>query len=236
MNRSKEIEAEWIGLAPGIARSGFIPFPYRIPEGYFNGFYERLILRIRKEQSGMLSEGVTELSAEKEIESISPLLAGIPRKTPYQVPADYFARFSVGEQKAGAARGSFDTELSPVMPVRSTGAAVGTGKGVSTAPVIRMTRSRGWMRIAAAAVVTAVILTGAFFYMNPAQPASVSGQLAQVSDQDMLNFMENTDMPAEVSMEAAASQTGPQSFSDNEVSDLMSNVSDDELEHYYAAN
>ncbi len=208
MNRSKEIEAEWIGLAPGIAGSGFIPVPYRVPEGYFSRFYDRLIMRIRTEQSGLSGVGKDDLSAGAEIESISPLLAGISRKTPYQVPAGYFARFSVDEQRV---------ETSP-------------------APVIRMNRSRGWMRIAAAAVVTAVILTGAFFYLNPGQPASVSGQLAQVSDQDMMNFMENTDMPAEPSMDAAASQPGPQSFTDNEVSDLMSNVSDDELEHFYAAN
>ena len=237
MNRSKEIEAEWISLAPDLASSGYIPVPFRVPEGYFQGFYDRLIMAIRTEASGGLLTGQSaetfeEESAAAEIESISPFLAGLSRKTPYQVPENYFAQFRVSEEKAAAIVADFGSSLP--LETGIVDSETGAGRAAAgQAPVIKMKHHRSWMRMALAAMITAVVLTGAFFYFRPAAIATVSNELAKVSDEDMENFVATQDMPpnaADSSIILADANTA--SFNDSDITDLMSNVSDTELSDY----
>lgn len=92
------------------------PLPFRVPEGYFNGFAETMLFALKPLQwrindlekqrinpfrvppgyfeglpAGMLLK-IKEFdkSARQEIEELSPLLAGISRQTPYTVQEEYF--------------------------------------------------------------------------------------------------------------------------------------------------
>jgi hypothetical protein len=59
-------------LEPGI--------PYAVPTGYFDNLLPELMKRIH----------AMEGSAKTEIETLSPLLAGIKREMPFEVPGKYF--------------------------------------------------------------------------------------------------------------------------------------------------
>src|SRR5215211_6107060 len=62
------------------------PEIYSVPDGYFENFAASVLLKIRGGQD----------SVQEELESIAPFLAGIPRKTPFSVPENYFAQVTEG--------------------------------------------------------------------------------------------------------------------------------------------
>ena len=72
---SAELKALDSQLSPGVNTN-----PYSVPDGYFEGLADRILARIKSD----------DVSAEEEINSLSPLLAGLSRKMPFEVPADYF--------------------------------------------------------------------------------------------------------------------------------------------------
>lgn len=191
MERSTEIAAELQGIAPALAELGIPGQPYRIPIGYFDQFYNSLIEKIQ-------------LGAEEpdnEIRALSPLLAGLERKSPYNVPAGYF------------------DELSVPTPVPSR----------QKAPVFSLRRVRPVLRYAVAAMLTGVIATAAFFFFHKSSNDPLSA-LNAISDQEMANYLENHDVhwvPG-----TSSTPTASVSYDDNDISDLLSNVSDDELEAY----
>jgi hypothetical protein len=80
MNRSNHIQDELNGLnssLPSEVNSG----PYAVPDGYFDEFAATVLARIKGSQS---------LTAAEEISQLSPLLAGISRSMPFELPAGYF--------------------------------------------------------------------------------------------------------------------------------------------------
>src|SRR5690242_17602484 len=56
---------------------------YSVPQGYFESFAASVLQRIRLEQA---------VSASEEIGALSPLLAGLSKKMPYDVPENYFTQ------------------------------------------------------------------------------------------------------------------------------------------------
>ena len=49
---------------------------FSVPEGYFEGLASSVLAKVK----------ASEASVQKELAEISPLLAGIPKVTPYSVP------------------------------------------------------------------------------------------------------------------------------------------------------
>ncbi len=99
MENSKEILTELQEIAPLLSKDGVSRIPYIIPSGYFEDFSAILMSRIRLEAAGIPDPAMAgmltrnepaEISPLEEISSMSPLLAGIQKKNPYQVPAGYF--------------------------------------------------------------------------------------------------------------------------------------------------
>lgn len=138
---------------------------YAIPEGYFEGFAAKVLSRIKagdeitadisflpKENPYRVPVGYFDGLEEKimdairnhadhqnsqeELETLSPLLSSLNKKPVYSVPEDYFANFEV---------------------------AIGNQK--SKAKVIGIT-GRKWIRYAAAAVVTGIIVLAGFMIYN----------------------------------------------------------------------
>src|SRR5437763_8115106 len=55
--------------------------PFAVPEGYFEGLSDDILMKVREQGSNTALEEITQLS---------PLLAGISRKMPNYIPENYF--------------------------------------------------------------------------------------------------------------------------------------------------
>jgi hypothetical protein len=236
MERLKEIEAELSGIAPVLGKNGITVQPYSVPSGYFEHFAENLLQTIwRSEAENLLGEagkGYAELpltgnftnesdhlrgpdrpdyvvaslheeDPDSELASLSPSLAGLERKTPYQVPGDYFNEFRAN---------------TPSFPQPK-------------AKLIHLHSRKRILKYAVAAAVTGVIVTAAFFtfHNTNGDPLNPLNSLANISNQEMANYLENHDVHW---APGTSAQTISAEFNDNDISDLLSNVSDSELEQY----
>ena len=208
MERLKEIEAELSGIAPILGKSRVTGLPYQVPAGYFEHFAESLLQKIRN----------TAESPEAELHTISPLLAGLSRKTPYQVPEGYFNEF----------RAMGKSEAANNLPVELLNDTQTSKPEIRTVPLRSI---RPLLRYAAAAVITAVIAGTAFLTLYHKPSADPLSGLAKVSDQEMANYLENQDIHW-VPGTSASTPTATVDFDDAEISELLSNVSDAELEQY----
>lgn len=138
--------------------------PYQVPAGYFDSLPENVLARIKAMEAA---------TAREELLHLSPLLAGLSKEVPYSVPQGYFEKMAVPANTQTAAE-----ELSSLSPLLSelkkeTPYSVPEGyfENLSSSPysatikpqakVISIT-SRRWFRMAAAAVVTGVIVTAGF--------------------------------------------------------------------------
>jgi hypothetical protein len=137
---------------------------YSIPGGYFEGFAQQLLSRIKAEEKGLeflsslskenpyqlpvgyfenlpeqVMEGIREhadyQTSQEELASISPLLNSLNKKPVFSVPDDYFENFEVAVDKKPGTK------------------------------VVLLT-SRKWIRFAAAAVITGVIALSTFSILN----------------------------------------------------------------------
>ncbi len=144
---------------------------------------------------------------EQELEEIEPFLAGIPKVNPYTVPKGYFETFSV-----------------PLM------------KKEEKAPVIKMSRRPAkWITYAAAAVVTGIVATGVVLFAgkdDSVSPAKYTAALANVSDNDLADYLDNSVTDIDV---APASNTSTIS-STGLYQELLNNVSDNDIQQYLNEN
>jgi hypothetical protein len=209
MERLREIETELSGIAPILGKNGITAQPYRVPPGYFEHFAEALLLKIRGEEE----------SPEAELRAISPLLASLDRRTPYRVPDHYFNEFRAGKE------GSETGNTAPVKEVSSESTL--EIPALKTVPLRSFNR---FLRYAAAALIIGAIATGAFFALHKSSPDPLIA-LTSVSDQEMANYLENHDVHW-VPGTSPGTPTASVDFDDTEISELLSNVSDAELEQY----
>ena len=167
MNRSLEISNELIELQSSLAGSAG-HHPYSIPEGYFEDLASNILKRVR---------ALDAVNAGEEIQSLSPLLAALPRELPYTVPARYFDSMPVnkGEQESP---GEEIAKLSPMLAgldkkipysvpedyFNNLNRPVEVVK-ITGAKTVRM-RSRSWFRYAAAALLTGIFLTAGYLALN----------------------------------------------------------------------
>jgi hypothetical protein len=132
--------------------------PYQIPEGYFDQFGAELLHKLFK----------TEPVAAREIEELSPLLAGLKEKKTYSLPNGYFNSDAFAEKAK-------TTEAKTVIH-----------------PAVRSIRWAGW---AAAAAVLIIFGMGGWHLLSP--PAHVSGKpsieqsLAKIPDARIEEWLSN---------------------------------------------
>ncbi len=209
METSEEILSELQEIAPNLAMSGISRIPYSVPNGFFEGFAENLMSRIRMEETVMSEFDAGQQNAEVspllEITEISPLLAGLKKKGTYQVPAGYFESLDIG---------------TPV-PEQKT-----IEKKKKQAPVITLK----FVKYAVAACIVALLGTAVFnlSYHKISDPIK---DLATVSDQDMANYLDSGDIHWTPGISSPSASID---FSESDVHDLLSAVPDDELEQYSA--
>ena len=209
METSKEILTELQEIAPNLGKGVISRILYAVPNGYFEGFAESLMNRIRKEESGLSESDAGQQNAEVspllEIAEISPLLAGLKNKNTYQVPVGYFESLNLG------------TSISEQKP---------TEKKTIQTPVITLK----FVKYAVAACIVALLGTAVFnlTYHKISDPIK---DLSTVSDQDMANYLDSDDIHWTPGISSSSVSID---FNESDVHDLLSTVPDDELEQYSA--
>ena len=214
------------------------PNPYVVPAGYFDGFAEQVMKRIKNN---------SEVSDESE--SLSPLLSGISKQMPYSAPAGYFE--GLEEKLMQAVRESADyqsakEELESISPLLSqvskqnpysvpSGYFDSLNKNQQEAKVVSIT-SRKWFRYAAAAVVIGIISTVAIFFIagNNIKPVGeqtawekVEKKIEDLSFEEIKDFVEFSDAGLNGSETA-----GLQPVKKDEIRELLQDVSDSELKEF----
>jgi hypothetical protein len=219
----------------------------QVPDGFFEEFPGLIMRRIRAMESD---------TAGEELQLLSPLLSGMEKKTPFELPDSYFNELS-GNLVAGMQAVDFvkdeleDLPASLVNLKESNPYEVPTGyfetlpervlglvrRPAQPARVVSMGQKRVWIKYAAAAVVTGLIFTAGLLYFH--RPASHGGEdpvagLSKVSDQEILNYLQNEDIPLMSSSPLGSSSAlaNIEEFSDSDIKEQMGDVSDNELQQY----
>lgn len=220
MENTKEILTELQEIAPFLRRAGFIATPYQTPEGFFEDFAGILMLRIQIEASGGLDltdGGLRDrFSSLEEISEISPLLAGIQKKNPYQAPSGYFESLKV------SIRSSEPVLISGSDLNRSQS----SGSGGKRIPLF----SGKGFRYGIAACLVALLGTFLLFKANQGNPTDPINGLSNVSARDMANFLDSDDIHWTPSV--SPSETASVDFSEGDIHALFSSISDEELVQY----
>ncbi|MGZ5285712.1 MAG: hypothetical protein ACXWB9_00940 [Flavisolibacter sp.] len=220
---SEELKALESDLSPEIHGT-----PYQVPQGYFEGLPAAILARIKLDQ----------LDATEEIFELSPLLAGLSRKMPFEVPRDYFGNNAITLQEINVEEESLVLSfINKDMPYEVPAGYFAnfpekmleklTRQEAKVIPIMR----RKWMRMAVAATLTGIMAISGFLYFNnrneisPAGTETVSNELKQVSSEELDAFIKST---------TAGNQP---SASDNvtaseDANDLLNDVSDKELEAF----
>lgn len=220
---------------------------YDVPQGYFDSLAGNIINRIRREE--------TAASAD-EPDFSSPVWKMLSKAMPYEVPQGYF-NDSADNILAGAKAIAFvNDELENLSPLMSSlrhkeayqvpegyfdqfaGTVLAKLQGKQGGKVLSLGFTRKLFRYAAAAVITAVVATGAWMYFKPAAVApatdvAVAGktdipELKNISDDEILNF--TNDEPAVADTSIVVSGEGEMTSKD--AKDLLANISDEELQQY----
>lgn len=235
MENRQQILEELNEITPFLAEIEVVN-PYRVPTGYFNTLPDTVMDRIQiHEALQPASRNIYEVPAGyfeglpaailsrvqqsnienevwAELNEVAPLLNTISKQEIYAVPAGYFAQANF---------------VSAALPQKTVG------------KVISLKIARKWMQYAAAAVVTGVLVTGAFLYTDnypnfeyeKYSSIDVSSEINKASEEDMVSYLDNHEHFV-IAPETTA--VAVEEFSDP--SEPMEVLSDEELNEYLKEN
>lgn len=240
MESRNNILQELQELSPVLASSYPLPVPYKVPEGYFG----------QLPSDALTTAKASSDNATDELHALSPLLGGISKKPPYHLPDNYFrdlAENSLAETKAVS---FVQQELDDFSPVLSNlkdaplyqvpagyfdqlpNAILDKVKAAQPAKVVQMGRRNNLRRYIAAAAVILVLFTGALWFIQRPGTAGGNNGLAQVSDDELINFINDQSLaPDAVGTSVAYTEVDNTTFKD-----LLADVSDEELQQYVEKN
>lgn len=207
------------------------PELYSVPQGYFEGFADSVLQRIKAENA---------VSASEELENLAPFLAAIPKKLPFTVPEGYFSQSA--------------DDLSDLVKEENLPEFLQTGKKMpytvpvgyfenlpelilrkvspKEAKVISIGLHRKWMRYAVAAMVAGIIAVSGIFYFGnkPVDAATqphewVAKKLKNVPDKELDEFINTADVN---STAIAKTETSDKT----EVRKLLKDIPDEELDEF----
>ena len=185
--------------------------PYSVPAGYFEGLEARL-LHIVRENNGSLREESIGQTAKEELETLSPLLSGLKKQVPYTVPQGYFENLATGPQQPKTINEAAHKPVTKIISIR---------------------RSR-WIRYAAAAVVTGMMVLAGFLYFDGEKEPGGKilakftrdvKKMDETQKDKLMDFIDN-----DLYVEDVA-QVNTDSKSD-EVKTLLQDISDEELKDF----
>jgi len=222
MNRSIDILNELEGISPVLAAVGNTNV-YTVPEGYFETISLTVLATVNNEPvaTGNAPEGYfdslsnailskIEGTAANELQQLSPLLSGIKKINPFEVPENYFEQAGdemaakVMEEKIPALAGDVNKEQPYMVPAgyfeQLPLTILNKAKGQQSAKVVAMPkRSNAIWKFAAAAVFTGVMTFGVYKYThtNPADGMPVAltetrfnETLENLAEEDIIKYLE----------------------------------------------
>lgn len=209
--------------------------PYEVPQGYFDNFAANLLQRIKAEQAS---------TAKEELETLSPLLSGLSKKTPFSMPEGYFEELTDNAVAGARAIDFVNEELENLSPLMSSlkgknAYEVPTGyfdllpqqvlQRVKSQPAKTVSMfTRKVVRYAAAAVVAGLIMAAAWFFIGRNDIHEPQLGMEQISDDALENFVETEMMaPTEASLIAANAEIEAE-----DLKDMLADISDEELQKY----
>lgn len=191
MNRQTHISDELMQIAPGVNWPAEVPFTVpadyfehlpaailqqiqledlrieiaadldhhrpSLPAGYFDDLPKTILQRIQAEEQPDF------IDVNEELETLSPLLAAMPKKVPFTVPAGYFESL----------RTSHSHEVPPLRTVHRN-------------------RTATWLKWTVAACLTAFIGSSALLFVinNNNHHSNIEKQLEALDDQDIVNYLQ----------------------------------------------
>lgn len=228
MNSRKDIQRELELENSSLPFDVHMPV-FDLPQGYFENFAADVLAKIKGEAAE---------DAAGELSGLSPVLAGLSKKTPYTLPAHYFEESLI----AGVFR---DEDPIPGWSVegRNTPYTVPAGYftqfpgsllnrvAPSGAKVVSMF-ARKWVPYAAAAMLAGALVLGGFLYNGnkaadpTAEPqAWIAKKLNNISNRELEEFIRTT----EISISEPVQQTAS---NHREVHKLLHDVSSSELDAF----
>ena len=237
MATRKDILNELESISPAVAKITFVN-PYQVPQGYFDGFADQVMLKIKAEN----------VSAKEELENLSPLLSSLSKKLPFEAPEGYFSELSEHAVAGVKAIEFVNVELENLSPTMNSLRSANVYEVPSgyfdsladnvlknirerkSAKVVSMSFGKKVMRYAVAAVFTGLIALGGWLYFSQSKTTSIAAietQVKQVSEDEMMKFLESD------ALVAAESNTGvTEQIDETDMKSMLTDVSDEELEQF----
>lgn len=199
MNSRNAIQQELKDLRSSLPLTNTEQPVFTVPEGYFENFAASVLAKVKSQPS---------VPAADELADLSPVLAAIPKQTPYHVPENYFQHLATDLPAfvKDEALPEFLTHTKQMPYTVPTGYFDGLAAQVAaklTRPKAKViSLSSRVVRYAAAAVLTGVIAVTAFLSVtgnrsgiDPSkQPdAWVAQKLKNVPNRDLEAFLKTTD-------------------------------------------
>ncbi len=211
---------------------------FNVPESYFENFASSVLACVKGEQA---------VTAAEEIQQLSPILAAIPKKMPYDAPENYFSGVAdelpilVKPDTLPSVLAHHDKKMPYGVPdgyFDNLPGTIMTKVNKPKAKVIAL-NSRRWMRIAAAAMIIGIIAIGGILYFrsqetidpNEHPRAWIARELKGVSKKDLDEFIKTVGINASRDM---AQKDNSQS-NGSEVRKLLQDVSAREIDAFLDA-
>lgn len=187
MNNQKNIQEELRSLESGLPVNNIQPFA--VPENYFNGLAEVILKKVKN----------MEASAQAELIELSPLLAGIPKLTPYAVPSSYFEdtlenSTGVFLESDSIVLDSIDRTMPYAVPggyFESLPAEIMARVGRTRAKIVPLF-GRTWMRVASAAVIAGALFLGGNQLLKNGSNDTPSTSAVTITPGDQTLLADNT--------------------------------------------
>lgn len=226
--------------------------PFIVPADYFERFASNLMSRVKAEESK---------SVDEELESLSPFLSKLNKKTPFSLPDNYFKELADNAMAGAKAVEFVNDELENLPLVLSelknknvyeipagyfenfSATVLNKIKTQQRAKVISINKKTNWLKYTAAAAVIGFIATTAVLIFNNKKPGTLysyakiddkqlADSLHNANDEDILNYLQSHNVPVvDTSSSIAAAD-----FNDDDVDDMLADVSDNELQQYANEN
>jgi hypothetical protein len=205
--------------------------PYQVPMGYFDGLAESILNRVKS------------VSPKDELESLSPLLSQLDKKSPFSTPSGYFEELT-GNVVAGVKAIDFVNEelenLSPLMNSLKTeniysvpdqyfdnlpATVMAKVKSQKPAKVVSMSFGRKMMRYATAAIVVGIIITAGVLFLNKPNSSVAPATIVQSEENVQKEIQEKLQgLSDDEILNFVENQTAP-------LQDLSTVVSSADLDH-----
>jgi len=214
---------------------------FTVPASYFENFPLGLVARLKAKATDDVVE---------ETELISPLLGSLEKTTPFSTPPGYFDELADNLASGMKALSIVNDELENL----SEPMAAGKNKNPYTVPagyfdglaasiltrakkqskpakLVSFSTKSPWLKYAAAAALTGVLITIGLFTFKPRNATGTDplAALSKVSDQEIVNYLDNQDI---LTIDSTSTTTAVLDWSENDMKDLFQDIPDAELQQY----